>query len=218
MTSPDARLQRPEYLGGGSTRVNVSPVAQTAPQQAAGVTTPQGNLAAIGTAAWSGHGFVKSFTEHGYVLGLACVRADMTYSQGVERHWWRRTRYEFYWPALSHIGEQAVLNREIFYGTNDVTNVAVFGYQERYGEYRYKQSQLTSLFRVDAAGSLSMWHLSQDFASVPTLDASFIIENPPIDRVIAVASEPHFLMDGFISIKAARPMPLYGVPGMMDHF
>ncbi len=214
VTSPDARLQRPEYLGGGSSPVNIHPVPNTSDT----ATAAQGDLAGYGTASFNGHGFVKSFTEHGVLIGLVCVRADLTYQQGLDRMWSRQTRLDFYWPALAHIGEQAVLQQEIFLSAVAVENDTVFGYQERYAEYRYKPSLITGLFRSDAAGSLEIWHLSQDFAAAPTLDPAFIVENPPIDRVIAVPTEPHFLFDSFTTLKCARPMPVYGVPGMIDHF
>ncbi len=213
VTSPDARLQRPEYLGGGSSPVNISPIAQTS--ETAG--SPQGNLAAIGTATLSNHGFTKSFTEHCIIIGLCSVRADLTYQQGLNKMWSRQTRYDYYWPALAHIGEQAVLNKEIW-ADGSANDELVFGYQERFAEYRYKPSQITGLFRSDAAGSLDAWHLSQDFATLPVLDDTFIKETPPIDRVIAVPSEPHFLFDSYFRLRCARPMPLYGVPGLIDHF
>ncbi len=214
VTSPDARLQRPEYLGGGSSPVNIHPV----PNTSGTATEVQGDLAGYGTASFSGHGFVKSFTEHGVLLGLVSVRADLTYAQGLDRMWSRQTRFDFYWPALAHIGEQAVLQQEIFLSTVKAENETVFGYQERYAEYRYKPSKVTGLFRTGAAGTLDIWHLSQDFAFAPTLSPAFIEEDPPIDRVIAVPTEPHFLFDSFTSLKCARPMPLYGVPGLIDHF
>jgi len=214
VTSPDARLQRPEFLGGGSSPVNIAPIPQTSVTAA----TPQGNLAAMGTALLSGHGFTASFTEHVVIIGLVSVRADLTYQQGLNRMWSRSTRYDFYWPALSHIGEQAVLRKEIWMNGTTVDDDTVFGYQERYAEYRYKPSLITSLFRSDAAGTLDSWHLSQDFASAPVLDSTFIQEDPPIDRCIAVPAEPHFLFDSYFRMHCARPMPVYGVPGMMDHF
>jgi len=214
VTSPDARLQRPEYLGGGSAPINVSPIAQTSSTDA---TTPQGNLAAMGTVQMSGHGFTKSFTEHCVIIGLACVRADLTYQKGINRMWTRQDRWDYYWPALSSIGEQAVLSKEIYVdGTSDDENV--FGYQERYAEYRYKPSTITSLFRSDAAASLDAWHLSQDFTSRPVLDDTFIEENVPLDRCIAVPSEPHLIFDSYFNLKCARPMPTYSVPGLIDHF
>lgn len=215
VSSPDARLQRPEFLGGGSSPVTISPVPQTGSTD---VTSPQGNLAAIGTALLSGHGFTSSFTEHCVIIGIVSVRADLTYQQGLNRMWSRRTRYDFYWPALAHIGEQAVLRKEIYATGVDVEDDVVFGYAERYAEYRYKPSMITGLFRSDAAGSLDAWHLSQDFASAPVLDAAFIVENPPVDRVIAVPAEPHFLFDAYFKMHCARPMPIYGVPGLIDHF
>lgn len=214
VTSPDARLQRPEYLGGGSTPVNIHPVTQ---QSASDATTPQGNLAAFGTAALTNHGFSKSFTEHTIIIGLVSVRADLTYQQGLNRMFSRSTRYDFYWPALSHLGEQSILNKEIFAdGTN--TDEAVFGYQERYAEYRYKPSNITSLFRSNATGSLDAWHLSQEFGTLPALNASFIEDNPPVDRIVAVPTEPDFIFDSHMSMKCVRPMPVYSVPGLIDHF
>ncbi|UOF78715.1 major capsid protein [Microviridae sp.] len=215
--SPDARLQRPEYLGGGSSPVYTTAVPQTSATSANGTVKAQGNLAAYGHATLQGHGFSKSFTEHCIVIGLVSVRADLTYQQGLNRMWSRQTRYDFYWPALSHIGEQAVLAKEIFtQGTAD--DDIVFGYQERYAEYRYKPSQITSLFRSDATGTLDSWHLAQDFASRPVLDDTFISEDPPIDRCIAVSSEPHFKFDSYFNFRCARPMPMFGVPGLIDHF
>jgi len=212
VTSPDARLQRPEYLGGGSSRINVSPVATTTQG-----TRDVGDLAAFGTAHLNGHGFTKSFTEHCYVIGLVSVRADLTYQQGMHRMWSRETRYDFFWPALAQIGEQAVLNKEIYY-QGAAADDDVFGYQERYAEYRYKPSLVTGTFRSNASGTLDAWHLSQDFATLPLLDDTFIVENPPIDRVIAVPSEPQFLFDSYINFRCARPMPMFGVPGLIDHF
>lgn len=217
VTSPDARLQRPEYLGGGSTPVNISPVPQTSPTGSY-ADTPQGNLAAIGTAVLNQHGFTASFTEHCLIIGIISVRADLTYQQGLNRMWSRKTRFDFYWPALSHIGEQAVLQKEIFTDGNPVNDEKVFGYQERYAEYRYKPSQITGLFRSQAPQSLDAWHLAQDFATAPVLDDTFIVENPPVDRCIAVTTEPHFLFDSYVSMRCARPMPVYGVPGLIDHF
>lgn len=214
VTSPDARLQRPEYLGGGKDHINIHPIAQTSSTDA---TTPQGNLSAFGTAGFKGHGFSKAFTEHSVVIGLACVFADLTYQQGLPRHFSRSDRWDFYWPALAHIGEQAVLNKEI-YAQGTVTDDDVFGYQERFAEYRYKPSQITGKFRSNYAQSLDAWHLSQDFASLPALNASFIEENPPIDRVVAVPSEPDVIMDLWFDLKCARPMPTYSVPGLIDHF
>ncbi|WNK13775.1 MAG: major capsid protein [Microvirus sp.] len=216
VSSPDARMQRAEYLNGGSSPVNISPIPQTS-ATGAYATSPQGNLAAMGTALLKNHGFSMSFTEHCLIIGIVSVRADLTYQQGLNRMWSRRTRVDFYLPALSHIGEQAVLQKEI-YATGTSADDIVFGYQERFGEYRYKPSIITGLMRSSAAQSLDSWHLSQDFATAPVLDASFIEENPPIDRVIAVPSEPHFIFDSHFSMRCSRPMPVYGVPGLIDHF
>ncbi len=215
VTSPDARMQRPEYLGGGSSPVIINPVAQTTSTDA---TSPQGNLAAFGTVSMHGHGFTKSFTEHCVLIGLVSVRADLTYQQGVNRMWHRQTRFDYYWPVLSHIGEQSVLQQEIFASGVPAEDDLVFGYQERYAEYRYKPSEISGLFRSDAAGTLDAWHLSQDFAAAPLLDATFIEETPPFDRVEAVPSEPDFIFDSYFQLRCARPMPLFGVPGMIDHF
>lgn len=217
VTSPDFRLQRPEYLGGGSTMINTSPVPQTSSTDG---TSPQGNLAAMGTFSHHGVGFSKSFVEHGVILGMVSVRADLTYQQGLNRMFSRRTRFDFYWPALSHLGEQDIKNKEIYLQgfPNTVPDEAVFGYQERYAEYRYKPSQITGQFRSTYTTPLDMWHLAQEFTAVPALGADFIVENPPIDRVIAVPSEPHFLFDAVFDLKCARPMPVYSVPGLIDHF
>jgi hypothetical protein len=211
VTSPDARLQRPEYLGGGSAPVHINPVAATAEGA-----TPQASLAAFGTAAAHNHGFVKSFTEHGHIVGLVSVRADLTYQQGTNRMWFRSTRFDYYWPAFSHLGEQAVLMRELYtQGTADDENV--FGYQEAWADYRYKPSLITGLFRTNATGTLDSWHLSQDLTT-PALNDTFIQDNPPTTRVKATVSDPDFLMDSFINLTCARPMPTYSVPGFIDHF
>ena len=189
VTSPDARLQRPEYLGGSSTRIIINPVPQTASTD---TTSPQGNLAAFGLTADSKGGFTKSFVEHCVIIGLVNVRADLTYQQGINRMFSRQTRWDFYWPALAHLGEQTILNKEI-YAKGTAADDDVFGYQERWAEYRYYPSQITGKFRSTYAQPLDYWHLSQEFESLPTLSSAFIEDNPPIDRVIAVPSEPHFL-------------------------
>ena len=214
VTSPDARLQRPEYLGGGKTPVSMQPIPQTSSTD---TTSPQGNLSAMGTVGVSGHGFSKSFVEHGVIIGMACVFADLTYQQGLNRMWSRRDRWDYYWPALAHLGEQAVLNEEI-YTQGNADDALVFGYQERYAEYRYKPSHITGKMRSNATGSLDVWHLSQDFSALPVLNASFIEENPPIDRVVALPTEPDLLFDWYFDMKCTRPMPTYSVPGLIDHF
>lgn len=214
VTSPDARLQRPEYLGGHSDRININPVVQTSSTDS---TSPQGNLSAFGVSGARYHGFSKSFVEHGYIIGLANVRADLTYQQGLNRMWSRKTVLDFYWPSFAHLGEQAVLNKEI-YAQGTSKDDEVFGYQERYGEYRYKPSMITGKFRSTYAQSLDAWHFSQKFENLPTLSNQFIQDNPPISRCLAVPSEPHFLMDAFFNLKCVRPMPLFGTPGLIDHF
>lgn len=212
--SPDARLQRPEYLGGGSAPININPVAQTSSTD---TTTPQANLAAIGTQIARRIGFQKSFVEHGYIIGLAAARADLSYQQGINKLWNRQTRFDFYWPALSHLGEQAVLNSEI-YAQGTTSDSEVFGYQERYAEYRYKPAEILGTFMSTVSQPLDMWHLAQDFSSLPSLNSSFIESSTPVERVIAVETEPHFLWDGFFKVISARPMPTYSAPGFIDHF
>jgi hypothetical protein len=222
VVSPDSRLQRPEYLGGGSVPLDIHPVANTS-EDASNV---QGTLTGFGTVGISGHGFVKSFTEHCVILGLVNIRADITYQQGLNRMWSRSTRWDVYWPALAQIGEQAVLNKEIYAvdpatdtdadGTAD--NDEVFGYQERFAEYRYMPSRVSGQFRSSASTPLDFWHLALDFTSAPALDDTFIQDAPPIDRVVASASDPELILDCYFKMICARPMPLYGVPGNIDRF
>lgn len=215
VVSPDARLQRPEFLGSFTKMVNVNPIAQTS---ATDSTSPQGNLSAYGVTAAKFHGFTKSFVEHGYIFGFVCARADLTYQQGINKMWLRSTVYDFYWPTFAHLGEQAIELREI-YAQGSEADTTVFGYQERYAEYRYKPSQITGKFRSSVVnGSLDMWHLSQFFNNAPTLNEEFIIENPPINRIIAVTDEPEFLLDIGFRYTTVRPMPMFGTPGLVDHF
>jgi hypothetical protein len=219
--SPDARLQRPEYLGGGSSPIIINPIAQTSGTGASGQTTPLASLAAIGTGLARGHGFTQSFTEHGVVIGLVSVRADLTYQQGLPRMWSRSTRYDFYFPAFAMLGEQSVLNKEIYVTGDTTQDNNVFGYQERWAEYRYKPSQISGLFKSTSAGTIDPWHLAQRFTSLPSLNSTFIQENPPVSRALAVgtgANGQQFLLDTFFDCKTARPMPLYSVPGLIDHF
>ena len=215
--SPDARLQRPEYLGGGSTRINVNSVAQTS---ASDSVTPQGNLSAFGYVSSSKGGFTKSFVEHGYLFLLANIRADLNYQQGLARMWSRQTLYDFYWPTFAHLGEQAILNKEIV-ATGTSADDEVFGYQERYAEYRYKPNTITGQFRSTYAQSLDVWHFAQDFGdSAPALNSDFIQDNPPIRRALAVTDEnyPEFLVDINFKYLCVSPMPAFGVPGLVDHF
>lgn len=215
--SPDARLQRPEYLGGGSTPININPIAQTS---ATDTGTPLGELGAMGTALAKHHGFTQSFTEHGMIIGLVSVRADLTYQQGLRKMWSRSTRYDFYFPAFAMLGEQAVLSKEIYLDGSANDN-DVFGYQERWAEYRYNPSQITGFFRSTSAGTIDPWHLSQRFNTRPVLGAGFIQDTPPVDRIVAVGAEANgqqFLLDCFFDNRAARPLPMYSVPGLIDHF
>lgn len=215
VVSPDARLQRPEFLGSFTKMVNVNPIAQTSSTD---TTSPQGNLSAYGVTAAKFHGFTKSFVEHGYIIGFVCARADLTYQQGINKMWLRSTVYDFYWPTFAHLGEQAIELREI-YAQGSEADTTVFGYQERYAEYRYKPSQITGKFRSSVVnGSLDKWHLSQFFNNAPTLNEEFITENPPIERIIAVPSEPEFLLDVGFRYTTVRPMPMFGTPGLVDHF
>nr|WNN13108.1 MAG: major capsid protein [Microviridae sp.] len=214
VTNPDARLQRPEFLGSHSSMMTINPVTQTSSTDS---TTPQGNLAAYGLNAQRYHAFTKSFSEFGYVIGLINVRADLTYQQGVNRMWLRSDVLDFYWPSFAHLGEQAIENIEIYCQGND-DDKKVFGYQERYAEYRYKPSLITGQFRSTYKEPLDIWHLSQKFATLPTLSDEFIQDHPPISRVVAVPSYPHFLLDVKFNLKCIRPMPMYGIPGMMGHF
>ena len=220
VVSPDARLQRPEYLGGSSVPIAINPIAQSGQTGITGGSTPLGTLAAIGTALSPRSGFTQSFTEHGVLLGLVAVRADLTYQQGLRKMWSRSTRYDYYFPAFANLGEQAVLNKEI-YVRGDANDDLVFGYQERWAEYRYHPSMITGLFRSTAAGTIDPWHFAQKFTALPTLNTTFIQDTPPLSRALAVgaaANGQQFLFDSFISIQAARPMPLYSVPGLIDHF
>jgi hypothetical protein len=220
VTPQDYRLQRPEYIGGGTTYVNINPIAQTSATSVTGSATPQGNLAAMGTALAQGHGFTYAAQEHGYIIGIASVRADLTYQQGLPKMWSRSTRYDFYFPVFATLGEQAVLNKEI-YVTGTATDNQVFGYQERWAEYRYKPSQITSLMKSTSAGTIDAWHYAQRFTTLPTLNSTFIQETPPVARTTAVgtaANGQQFLMDAFFDCKMARPMPMYSVPGLIDHF
>lgn len=219
--SPDARLQRPEYLGGGSNPIVFNPIAQTSATGVTGGSTPIGNLAAMATSVSNRHGFTQSFTEHGMVIGLVNVRADLNYQQGLRKMWSRSTRYDFYFPAFAMLGEQAILNKEIYVTGTTAQDNGVFGYQERWAEYRYHPSMITGLFRSTSAGTIDNWHLAQRFTALPTLNSTFISDTPPVDRVLAVgaaANGKQFIFDSFFQKVVTRPMPLYSVPGMIDHF
>ena len=218
--SPDARLQRPEYIGGGHTNIAINPIAQTSATGISGGSTPTGNLAAMGTTLAKGHGFNYNATEHGYIIGLANVRADLTYQQGLRKMWSRSTRYDFYFPAFAMLGEQAILNKEI-YCTGLGADNNVFGYQERWAEYRYHPSRISGLFKSTTAGTIDAWHLAQRFTSLPALNQTFIEEAPPVDRILAVgagANGQQLIMDMFFDARMTRLMPVYSVPGLIDHF
>jgi len=215
---PDFRLQRPEYIGGGKTMVSTHPVAQTSETD----TTPQGNLAAFTTAQGGGHKFSYAAVEHGYIIGLANVRTDLTYQQGLRRHWSRSTRYDYYFPTFAHLGEQAILNKEI-YAQGTPTDLAAFGYQERWAEYRYTPNEICSLFRSTTPNNIDVWHYSEEFGSLPTLNSTFI-QDPSLNtlsRSMAVgagANGQQILLDVLFRVAATRPMPTYSVPGLVDHF
>lgn len=216
VTVPDFRLQRSEYLGGGQTKINSHPVAQTAPTSG---TNAQGQLAAFSTSSTTGSiGFAHSFVEHGYILGLACARADVSYQQGLNRMWSKSTRFDFFWPKLQELGEQAVLNQEIYCAGAGGTDTAAFGYQERYAEYRFKPSEIHGQFRSTYSTPLDMWHMAEKFASVPALNATFIVQNTPIARAITVSTTATILFDGWFSYKCARPMLTYAVPMSLGKF
>lgn len=214
VVSPDFRLQRPEYLGGGSENLSMITVPQTSETG----TTEQGNLAAYALFEGKrGHGFSKSFVEHGYIIGLLNVRTDLSYQQGQPRHYGRRTRYDFYFPAFAHLGEQVVYNREIYETASPSTaDSETFGYQEYGAEYRYKPSEIVGSMRSTSAASLDVWHLAQEFGALPELGQTFIEEDVPLARVTGVDT-PHeyFKTDFFADIRSARPMPVYSVPGLI---
>jgi len=216
VVSPDARQQRPEYIGGGSSALNVTPVAQT--------TGGAGTIGVLGAAATSVGKHMASYasTEHGYIIGLISVRSELSYNLGIPRTFSRQTRYDFYWPSLAGLGEQAILLKEI-YSTATSTDNNVFGYQERWQEYRTRYSEVTGRFRTNALNSLSAWHLAQNFTSTPVLGQTFIQDNPPMDRVLAAgatAAEQNieYLADILIQREAVRPLPMFGTPVTLGRF
>lgn len=215
VTNPDFRLQRPEYLGGGRINVSVNPVPNTAPN--ADVSYAQGSLAAFAVAAGDMPQISQSFTEHGVLIGMLSIRADLNYQQGEHKMWSRRTRFDYYHPVFAHLGEQAILSKEL-YKDGTANDEDVFGYQERWAEYRYKPNLITGKLRTSDPLTLDSWHLAQQFTSRPTLNSTFIEENPPFNRVVAVPTEPIFLVDGLFRFNHVRPMPAYSVPGLIDHF
>lgn len=219
---PDFRLQRPEYIGGGKSMVNTTPIPQTSGTDISGQATPQGNLAGMTTVTGPGHRFKYAATEHGYIIGLANVRTQLTYQQGLRRHWSRRTRYDYYFPAFAHLGEQAVLNKEIF-ATGATPDNDVFGYQERWAEYRYTPNEVCGLFRSKVTGSIDIWHYAEEFATLPALNNTFIADPSAavLERSMAVgeaAGGQQILMDMLYRVHATRPMPTYSDPGYIDRF
>lgn len=221
VVSPDARLQRPEYLGGGTAPITINPIAQTSGTSASGTTTPLGNLAAA-AAGVARNGFTQSFTEHGIIIGLMSIRADLTYQQGMQRSWSDLTRYDIYTPVFANLGEQPIYNKEIYVkGNGAAGDDLVFGYQERWAHMRYYPSMISGLFRSTAASTIDPWHLAQKFTALPTLNTTFIQDTPPVSRVVAVgaaANGQQFIVDTKFVNRMARPMPLYSVPGLMNRF
>ena len=218
VTSPDARLQRPEYLGGNRVPININQVVQQS-GTGAGADTPQGTVVGMSQTTDSNHDFIKSFTEHGYIIGVMVARYDHTYQQGIERHWSRKTRFDYYWPVFANIGEQAVLNKEI-YAQGTAKDDEVFGYQEAWSDYRYKPNRVTGEMRSVYDKSLDVWHLGDDYSQLPSLSAGWIREDKNnIDRVIAVSSKlsNQFFADIYVKNRATRPMPMYSIPGLIDH-
>ena len=211
--NPDLRLQRPQYLGGSSQPLNIIPVVQTS---ASTDQSPQGNLAALSVTS-AKCGFTQSFGEYGVVIGLMSVRADLTYQQGLSRFYSKRTVLDYYWPTFAFLGEQAVMDDEI-YCTGGSTDELVFGYQERWAEYRYSPSRVSGYMNSNSPQSLDVWHLGQRFDSRPRLNSAFIQEDVPIGRVKMVESQPAFMCDVYNKCHAARPLPTYSVPGLLDHF
>lgn len=212
--SPDSRMQIPEYLGGYRLPINVSQVIQTSSSDE---TSPLGNTAALSVTTMNKPMFTKSFTEHGFIMGLAVVRTDQTYQQGIERMWSRKGRYDYYWPVLANIGEQAILNKEI-YAQGNTKDEEAFGYQEAWADYRYKPSKVTGLFRSNAQQSLDAWHYAQDYDALPTLSTEWMEQNDTeMKRTLAVQNQPDFIADFYFMNKTTRCMPVYSIPGLIDH-
>lgn len=217
VTSPDARLQRPEYLGGNRIPIVIDEVNQTSGTVSAG--TPQGNPTGQSRTTDVHHDVKKSFVEHGFLIGVMVARYEHTYQQGLERFWSRKDRFDYYWPVFANIGEQAVLNKEIFCDGSAKDN-EVFGYQEAWADYRYKPNRVTGEMRSAAAQSLDIWHLADDYSALPSLSSSWINEDSsPVNRVIAVSenNSNQLWCDIFVKNRCTRPMPLYSIPGLIDH-
>lgn len=217
VTSPDARLQRPEYLGGNRVPINTNQVIQQSATTEG--ETAQGTVTGMSVTTDTHSDFTKSFTEHGFVIGVKVARYDHTYQQGLERFWSRKDRFDYYWPVFANIGEQAVKNKEIYAQGTDEDD-EVFGYQEAWADYRYKPSRVTGEMRSQYAQSLDVWHLADDYSALPTLSDSWIREDKAnVDRVLAVTSSVsnQLFADIYIKNRTTRPMPMYSVPGQIDH-
>ncbi len=218
VTSPDARLQRPEYLGGNRIPININQVIQQS-GTGSGSSTPQGTVVGMSQTTDSHSDFIKSFTEHGFIIGVMVARYDHTYQQGLDRMWSRKDRFDYYWPVFANIGEQAVKNKEIYAQGNNQDD-EVFGYQEAWADYRYKPNRVTGEMRSAYAQSLDVWHLADDYSQRPSLSDSWVREDKTnIDRVLAVTSSNsnQFFADIYVQNRATRPMPMYSIPGLIDH-
>nr|WNN13116.1 MAG: major capsid protein [Microviridae sp.] len=210
----DKTVQIPEYLGGTRITINMSQVIQTS-----GTTpeSPQGNTAAVSVTPYNGSMFTKSFEEHGYVIGVCCIRHEHTYQQGLERMWSRKTNLDFYYPVFANLGEQAILKKEL-YLTGTSTDEQAFGYQEAWAEYRMKPNRISGKFRSNATGTLDSWHYGDNYTSTPSLSQAWMKEgDSEIQRTLAVDNEPQFIMDTVIDNTSVRPMPMYSIPGLVDH-
>nr|DAI21779.1 MAG TPA: major capsid protein [Microviridae sp.] len=217
VTSPDARLQRPEYFGGNRIPININQVVQSSATESN--STPQGNVAGYSLTTDSHYDFTKSFTEHGFVIGLMVARYDHTYQEGIDRMWSRKDRFDYYWPVFANIGEQAIKNKEI-YAQGSTKDDEVFGYQEAWADYRYKPNRITGMMRSVYAQSLDVWHLGDDYSALPSLSDSWIREDKTnVDRVLSVASSVtnQLFADVFVANRTTRPMPMYSIPGLIDH-
>lgn len=207
----DKTVQIPEYLGGQRYMINVNQVVQTS---ATNTTSPQGNAAAISVTPFMENSFTKSFQEHGYVIGVCCIRNDNTYQQGLEKLWSRTEKFDFYWPEFAHLGEQAILNKEI-YAQGNADDEKAFGYQEAYSEYRMTPNRVCGKFRSNAEQSLDAWHYADNYSKLPTLSQEWLAtDKSVINRTIAVQNQPQFIMDILVENDAVRPMPIYGNPGL----
>lgn len=217
VTSPDARLQRPEYLGGNRVPININQVIQQSGTESA--TTPQGTVVGMSQTTDTNSDFTKSFTEHGFIIGVMVARYDHTYQQGLDRLWSRKDKFDFYWPVFANIGEQAIKNKEL-YAQGTAEDDEVFGYQEAWAEYRYKPNRVTGEMRSSYAQSLDVWHLADDYSKLPSLSAEWIQEDSStVNRVLAASDNlaAQFFADIYVKNLCTRPMPMYSIPGLIDH-